>query len=129
MEAGIYKMKYKKGKRTENLIVLGEEFVKNNGNKFRLIINNKKFSLINFTSFDNSEQNKIKMILSQYIYNISYMFKNCNLLESFSKLLNNDNDIFQNEKHNIDDGYNNQMTNNEENDLIDDSYNNKNIAL
>ena len=57
--------------------------MKNNGNKGKLIINNKKFSLKNIVSSDIAKQNKIKIIFNQYIYNISYMFKNCNLLESF----------------------------------------------
>ena len=39
------KMIYKIGDNTSNLSVLGNEFVKKNKNKGKLIINNKKFSL------------------------------------------------------------------------------------
>ena len=44
MDIDIYKMKYKFEK-SINYLILGEEFVKNNKNKGKLIINNKKYSL------------------------------------------------------------------------------------
>ena len=42
MEAEIYKMRYNASKNTETLRILGETFVKNNKNKGKIIINNKK---------------------------------------------------------------------------------------
>ena len=48
--------------------ILGNDFVKNNKNKGKLIINNKDF---------NVDKIKINMILNKGISNISHMFKNC----------------------------------------------------
>ena len=86
MEVEIYKMIYKKGIDINNLKILGEEFVKNNRNKGKLAINNKKmfFPIKGILSFHNIKQNKIQMILSKNIFNQSCMFSNCDYLESFS---------------------------------------------
>ena len=43
MELEIYELKYKKVENNNNLRILGEDFVKNNRNKAKLIINNKKY--------------------------------------------------------------------------------------
>ena len=104
MEKEIYIMTYKLDYGTENIRVLGEEFVKNNRNKGHLIILNKKYSLdssiplknirksesyekpkINlnlFSQYNNKLNNefKIKMILNKNIYRKSYMFKDCKSL-------------------------------------------------
>ena len=79
-------------KNTSNLRILGEDFVKNNINKGKLIINNKKLFFKGVISINNIKINKIKMILCKSIYNKSCMFKNCEWLESLS-LLPNNNDI------------------------------------
>ena len=63
----------------DNIRILGHDFVKNNKNKAKLIINNKKYGLKDFVNYKEFINDKIKinMILSKDISNISYMFKNC----------------------------------------------------
>ena len=88
-----------------DLRILGKIFVKNNANKGRLIINNKKYSLLEFnpTNNFNEDELKINMIISQNIFNRSYMFKDCKSLIKLSiydnykeeeNKENNDNDSF-----------------------------------
>ena len=69
-----------------DLRILGKIFVKNNANKGRLIINNKKYNLLEFNPINNfNEDNlKISMILTQNIFNRSYMFMKCKSLIEFS---------------------------------------------
>ena len=104
MEVEIYKMRYKlpKNNRTkDNLRILGDNFVNNNENKGNIIINNKKERIKSIISFYNLKKNSIKMVLTKNIYNMSCIFKDCTLLESFSyktdktiKDSNNNNDDF-----------------------------------
>ena len=71
--------KLKKEIYSDNIRILGHDFVKNNKNKAKLIINNKKYGLkdlVNYKEFIN-DKIKINMILSKDISNISHMFKNC----------------------------------------------------
>ena len=64
------------------LRILGEYFCRNNKNKGKLIINNKKSEIIEFINIENinKEQIKIKMLLNNNLYNKSYMFKDCQTL-------------------------------------------------
>ena len=102
MEMIIYKMKYKLGKGINNLI-FGEEFVKNNKNKGKLIINNKKYSLESTLSNNKTFFNKILLALNKYVYNYSYMYKNCEFLESFAISSNKNNiKIHENIENNFD---------------------------
>ena len=66
--------------------ILGNDFVKNNKNKGKLIINNKKYKLKEFINKEEFKDNKIKinMILSKDLSNISHLFDNCYKLEEFS---------------------------------------------
>ena len=59
--------------------ILGEYFCRNNKNKGKLIINNRKSDLQEFIDIENNneKQAKIKMILSKNIYDKSCMFKDC----------------------------------------------------
>ena len=85
MEVEIFKMIYKISKsdnNKDNLRILGENFVNNNENKCNIIINNKKERIKSIIPVNNLKSNKIKMVLSKNIYNISYFFKDCELLES-----------------------------------------------
>ena len=82
----IYKMTYEIEKSTNKLKILGKAFKENNRNKGKLIIKNKKFPLQDVISKDKIKQNKIKMILSKNLYNKNSMFKNCELLKSFSQV-------------------------------------------
>ena len=65
--------KLKKEMLSDNIRILGHDFVKNNKNKAKLIINNKNYRLKEFIN----DKIKINMILSKDISNISHMFKNC----------------------------------------------------
>ena len=86
MEVEIYKMTFKKRNNANELIILGEEFVKNNMNKGFLIIDNKKIKLNSKYDISNVNfsQKKIKLVLNRNIYNKSCMLKNCESLESFT---------------------------------------------
>ena len=68
-----------------NIRILGNEFVKNNKNKGKLIINNKKYNLkesINSKEIKDSIV-KINMILIKELSNFSHLFENCKELEEF----------------------------------------------
>ena len=69
----------------ENLRIFGFDFVKNNKNKIKLIINNKKSYLKEFIKINDINGNyiKINMIISKGPFNGMYMFKNCKALESY----------------------------------------------
>ena len=88
MEVEIYKMTFKKRNNANELVILGEEFVKNNMNKGFLIIDNKKIKLFSKDEIfnNNFSQKKIKLVLNINIFNKSCMFKNCESLESFIPL-------------------------------------------
>ena len=83
----LYSMTYKLEKNQTNLRILGKEFVNNNKNKGFLIIDNKKMHLKEIVQIKKS---KIYMMLNKNIYNKNCLFKNCNLLESFSKIIPDD---------------------------------------
>ena len=53
--------------------------MKNNKNKAKLIINNKKYSLKEFVNNKEFNKMKINMILSKDMSDMSHMFKNFNL--------------------------------------------------
>ena len=63
---------------SDDIRILGHDFVKNNKNKAKLIINNKKYNLKELINSKEFNYNKIKIniILSKDIANISYMFMN-----------------------------------------------------
>ena len=86
MEVELYKMTYKIRNNSNELKILGEEFVKNNKNKGFLIIDNKKKKLNSKYDISNHNfsQKKIQMILNRNIFNKSCIFKNCESLESFN---------------------------------------------
>ena len=87
MEIEIYEMKYKAKKDDKNLRILGDIFVTNNKNKGKLIINNKKYPIKSYISINNKEKKKIKLALNANIYDKRCIFKNCQSLESISRLL------------------------------------------
>ena len=61
---------------SNNIRILGHDFVKNNKNKAKLIINNKKYKLKELINSKEFKYNNIKIniILSKDIADISYMF-------------------------------------------------------
>ena len=79
-------MTYKIDKNIQKLRLLGKEFVKNNKNKGKLIINNKKVPLKDKISIKVIQKNQILMVLNEFINNRSYMFKDCESLVSLTKI-------------------------------------------
>ena len=90
MEFNIQTMLYKKEKNSEDLRILGEYFCRNNKNKGKIIINNKKYYLKEFIEIKNMKEKriKIKMLINKNLYDKSYMFNDC---ESLLELTINDN--------------------------------------
>ena len=82
MELNIQTMLYKTENINGNLRILGEYFCRNNKNKGKLIINNKKTSLKEFIEITNIQEKriKIKMIINKNLYAKNHMFNNCNSL-------------------------------------------------
>ena len=95
------------------LRIIGENFCRNNKNKGKLIINNKKSEIKEFINIENinKEQIKIKMVLIKNLYNKSYMFKDCKTLLEL-KINNNLEYIEDNENFDIN---NFELENNEKN--------------
>ena len=97
--------------KSDNIRVLGHDFVKNNKNKAKLIINNKKYSLKEFIDSKDFFNDKIKinMILIKELSNISHLFKDCFKLQELSiydNTINIDDEIEKIEQHNDYDIYN-----------------------
>ena len=71
--------------KSDNIRLLGKDFLKNNKNKGKLIINNKKYELKEFININEIKGDKIKiyMILSKELSNISHIFYNCKKLKAF----------------------------------------------
>ena len=84
MEEERYKMIYTKYLsilfENDDIRILGNDFVKNNKNKRKLNINNKKYKLkefINVKEFFKNDIIKINMILIKELSNISHLFEIC----------------------------------------------------
>ena len=90
MEFNIQTMFYEKRKNSEDLRILGKYFCRNNKNKGKIIINNKKYYLKEFIEIKNMKEKriKIKMLINKNLYDKSYMFNEC---ESLLELTINDN--------------------------------------
>ena len=101
MEFERFTMIYDQKKIKNNLRILGDSFVKNNKNKGKLIISNKKYNLKEFYSIDNINKDKIKigLIYNKYIFNKSFIFKNCKALIHYS--FHDDNDYLENDYKSI----------------------------
>ena len=72
-----------------NLRILGNNFVKNNKNKGKLIVNNKKQKITEFINIIliNDNRIKIKLLLSKNIPNKSCLCRDCTSLLKFSFFL------------------------------------------
>ena len=70
----------------DNIRILGDYFVKNNKNKAKLILNNKKYKLKEFINSIEIKDDKLKIniILNKELSNASHMFENCTKLIEFS---------------------------------------------
>ena len=130
-----------KENKSDNIRLLGKDFVKNNKNKGKLIINNKKYKLKEFINSNEIKNDiiKINIILSKEISNISHLFDNCyklkeiffcddtrfiddkgpHLIEEYNDY---DNDIYIDYNENIPDNYSEHSL--YQNIRIDDIYSN-----
>ena len=108
MEVLKYKMMYKISKHKNNIRILGNEFIKSNRNKGKLIINNKKQYFREFFHFENNNEKQlnIKMILSNDIYNV-----NINISNNIDNSVNNN---FNNNSNNNSNGSNSNKNSVEE---------------
>lgn len=86
MEGETFIMIYRMDENKDNIRILGEKFVKNNVNKSKLIINNKKLKLKEFFKIKDIKEDKlkIKLYLDKDVFNKGYIFKDCDLLLQFS---------------------------------------------
>ena len=78
----IYKIDDKKIK------LFGNEFVKNNKDNYYLIIDNKKINLCEYYNVKNDKMNKlkVKLIQTNVIENMSFIFSDCTSLSSLSDI-------------------------------------------
>ena len=58
MESEIYKMIYKKDKYINNTGILGKDFIKNNRNKVKISINNKKYNFKEIIDINKNKEDK-----------------------------------------------------------------------
>ena len=116
MEMKRYPMKYKIDKRRKNnniLNILGKNFVKNNINKGKLIIENKKYYLKEYIELNNFKKTELKIdiLLNNDISHLNCMFRNCESLFKFSS-----NDYMERKKNYYDisktEKNDNELTNN-----------------
>ena len=79
MDEYIFKMIYQIDNKDDNLRILGKDFVKNNKNKCKLIVENRKLKLTESIPKKEIKNNmlSIKMILGKDICNARFMFKDC----------------------------------------------------
>ena len=103
--------------------ILGSDFVKNNKNKAKLIINNKKYALKEFINQkgSTSDEIKINILLNKDLLNISSFFKNCFKLIEFS-FKDNILDIDNEETKDFEENFGCKIDYNE--DINSDIYNN-----
>ena len=76
MEIERFYMLYQIEKNNDNLKILGEDFVKNNGNKVKIIFNHKKISLREFIQINDYKEDilKIGIISCLKVVNHSYNY-------------------------------------------------------
>ena len=88
----ILEPKIKEEMRINDIRIFGYDFMKNNQNKAKLIINNQKSKLKEFIKGEQIKDDKLKinMILSKDLSNFSHLFQNCTKL---IKISNKDNII------------------------------------
>ena len=136
MEKVIYKMIYKIEKtKTDGFYkVLGEEFVENNKDKAKLIINNKIYELsekIRINNLKNGYFIKVKLIFFNDIFDRSFMFDGCDTLIKIldSQIIKNKFEINLNSNGNLfnnfitDEKYNNCIKTETSDEIYDEEYN------
>ena len=118
-------MKYKvnKGRMYNDILkILGKEFVKNNRNKLKLNVKNKKYEIKEYIQSNDLKKSelKVKILLSKDISKLSCMFKNCEALLEFSII--DDIENIENKEINYD--YDFDIDNIENNKEAEDNKNN-----
>ena len=123
---------------SDNIRILGNNFVKNNKNKAKLLINNRKYNLkelVNNKEFTD-DKIKINMILSKDISNVSNMFKDCTKLfeiSAYDDIINiNDEEFYKFEGfivYNIDDNEDSYKDSYEDNFCDSFEYNHNNFYI
>ena len=68
----------------ENIRIFGNEFVENNKNKCKMIIDNKEYKITEKYNISNYNNNKLEIKLKgiDNVTNMSYMFEGCSSLSS-----------------------------------------------
>ena len=115
-------------KKKKNFIILGDEFIKRNKNKIKLIFNNKKFPVKSSISSEEIKDKyfKIRLLLFNNISNRSCMFKNCSTLLEINFV---DNLYYQDDKeyffcyNSLNEKNEQNLDKHKKNNTIDDSYN------
>jgi surface protein len=75
------------------LKIFSKEFIDNNKNKCNLLINNKKFNLLEYCTIKIKEEFiQVKLIEKLKITDLSHMFENCPLYSIYEKTIWNTND-------------------------------------
>ena len=103
----LYKEKrIKEEMKSGKLRILGDNFMKYNKNKAKLIINNKKYKLNEFINNEEIKDDKIKigMIFIKNLSHFSHMFKNCVKLQeifNYNDKITEDDGEFQEFVNNI----------------------------
>ena len=80
----IYNINKKNEENDDNIRIFGEEFVKNNKNKCKMIIDNKEYEISETYNIENYNDNilEIKLKLIENVTNMSGMFSECKSLSS-----------------------------------------------
>ena len=73
-------------KNNKKIRIFGAKFVRNNENKCKLIIDGKKYELIEEFNIINKEKIEIKLIEIHNITDMSYMFSGCSSLSNISDI-------------------------------------------
>ena len=80
----VYNINRKNEENEENIRIFGHEFVENNKNKCKMIIDNKEYEITENYNITNYNNNKLEIKLKgiDNVTNMSYMFSRCSSLSS-----------------------------------------------
>ena len=82
---------YNVDKNEKKIRIFGENFIKNNENKYKIIIEGKEYNLIeefNVKSINIKDNLEIKLKINGNITDMSYMFSGCSKLSSLPDISN-----------------------------------------
>ena len=72
---------------SKKIRIFGEDFIKNNKNKCKLLIDNKEKELCHYINMEGKKEIKIKLKEIKTNTNMSYMFEFCPSLSSFPDII------------------------------------------